>query len=80
MKTKNGHILTFSEKMQISAILCFATCDWFCPMTSQICLALLQKGEKQCLIDLICGDPAIESNILGSDKLGEFYLRFGQHF
>ena len=36
MKTKNGHILTFSEKMQISAILCFATCDWFCPMTSQI--------------------------------------------
>ena len=34
MKTKNGHILTFSEKMQISAILCFATCDWFCPMTS----------------------------------------------
>ena len=34
MKTKNGHILTFSEKMQISAILRFATCDWFCPMTS----------------------------------------------
>ena len=34
MKTKNGHILTFSEKMQISAILCFITCDWFCPMTS----------------------------------------------
>ena len=22
--------------MQISAILCFATCDWFCPMTSHI--------------------------------------------
>ena len=38
MKTKNGHILTFSEKMQISAILCFATCDWFCPMTSHIYL------------------------------------------
>ena len=36
MNTKNGHILTFSEKMQISAILCFATCDWFCPMTSQM--------------------------------------------
>ena len=36
MKTKNGHILTFSEKMQFSAILCFATCDWFCPMTSHI--------------------------------------------
>ena len=36
MKTKNEHILTFSEKMQISAILCFATCDWFCPMTSHI--------------------------------------------
>ena len=35
MKTKNGHFLTLSEKMQISAILCFATCDWFCPMTSQ---------------------------------------------
>ena len=36
MKTKNGHILTFSEKMQISAILRFATCDWFCPMTSHL--------------------------------------------
>ena len=36
MKTKNGNILTFSEKMQISAILCFTTCDWFCPMTSQL--------------------------------------------
>ena len=36
MKTKNGHILTFSEKMQISAILCFATCDWFCPMMSHM--------------------------------------------
>ena len=22
--------------MQISAILCFATCDWFCPMMSHI--------------------------------------------
>ena len=36
MKTKNGHILTFSEKLQISAILCFATCDWFCPMMSHL--------------------------------------------
>ena len=36
MKTKYEHILTFSEKMQISAILCFATCDWFCLMTSHI--------------------------------------------
>ena len=36
MKTKNGQILTFSENMQFSAILCFATCDWFCPMTSHI--------------------------------------------
>ena len=36
MKTKNGHILTFSDKMQISAILCRATCDWFCPMTSHV--------------------------------------------
>ena len=42
MKTKNGHILTFSEKMQISAILCFATCDWFCPMTSHIYFLLMQ--------------------------------------
>ena len=41
MKTKNGHILTFSEKMQISAISCFATCDWFCPMTSQIYFLIL---------------------------------------
>ena len=36
METKNGHILTFSDKMQICAVSCFATCDWFCPMTSQI--------------------------------------------
>ena len=36
MKTKNGDIFTFSEKMQISEILCFATCDSFCPMTSQV--------------------------------------------
>ena len=47
MKTKNGHILTFSEKMQISAILCFATCDWFCPMTSQMyMLIVLLVAEK----------------------------------
>ena len=26
----------FQKKMQISAILCFATCDWFCPMTSHV--------------------------------------------
>ena len=49
MKTKNGHILTFSEKMQISAISCFATCDWFCPMTSQLSLVfqlfLLYNGN-----------------------------------
>ena len=36
MKTKNGHILTFSVKMQITAVSCSATCDWFCPMTSQM--------------------------------------------
>ena len=36
MKTKNGHILTFSDKLQISALLCCATCDWFCQMTSHI--------------------------------------------
>ena len=35
MKTKNGNILTFSDKMQISAILCFL-CDWFCPMMSHL--------------------------------------------
>ena len=54
MKTKNGHILTVSHKMQICAVPCFATCDWFCPMTSQITTnyilhakPLLQKAEKQ---------------------------------
>ena len=36
MKTKNGHILTFSDTLQISAHLCFAACDWFCPMMSQL--------------------------------------------
>ena len=34
METKNGHILTFLDTMQICAVSCFATCDWFCPMTS----------------------------------------------
>ena len=46
MKTKNGHILTFSKKMQISAILCFATCDWFCPMTSHILPFNNEKTHK----------------------------------
>ena len=41
METRNGHILTFSDKMQICAVSCFATCDWFCPMTSQMCM----KGD-----------------------------------
>ena len=36
MKTENGHILTFSDKMQICAVSCFVTCDWFCPMTSHM--------------------------------------------
>ena len=41
MKTKNGHILTFSDKMQISVLSCCATCDWFCPMTSHILFNIL---------------------------------------
>ena len=33
--------------MIISAILCFATCDWFCPMTSHIFInADVQCSEK----------------------------------
>ena len=28
METKNGHILTFSDKMQICAVSCFATCGF----------------------------------------------------
>ena len=43
MKTKNGHILTVSHKMQICAVSCFATCDWFFPMTSQILFDLLRS-------------------------------------
>ena len=81
MKTKNGHILTFSEKMQISAILCLATCDWFCPMTSQISSFHAQA--------LHCGDPISISeteDALNSRQNGkspgndglpkEFYLHF----
>ena len=30
MKTKNNIFFTFLDKMQFSAILCFATYDWFC--------------------------------------------------
>ena len=50
MKTKNGHILIFSDKMQICAFLCFATCDWFCPMTSHKSLVInpsVGKSYKQ---------------------------------
>ena len=52
MKTKNGHIFTFSEKMQISAILCFATCDWFCPMMSHMCDKISKKSVTcpRCLL------------------------------
>ena len=46
MKTKNEHILTFSEKMQISAILCLTTCDWFRPMTSQMLNTASLKAEN----------------------------------
>ena len=53
MKTKNGHILTFSEKMQISAILRFATCDWFCPMTSQIILCGCRNQRAVGLFDML---------------------------
>ena len=56
MKTKNGHILTFSEKMQISAILCFATCDWFCPMTSHMLYPSdpMQPGPMYFLVPRRC--------------------------
>ena len=50
MKTKNGHILTFSEKMQISAILCFATCDWFCPMTSHLLYFIVKEKDITILL------------------------------
>ena len=36
MKSKNGHILTFSDKMQVCAVSCFAACDWFRPMRSHL--------------------------------------------
>ena len=44
MKTKNGHILTFSDKMQICAVSCFATCDWFCPMMSHNLFLLKEEN------------------------------------
>ena len=36
------------KKMQNSAILCFATCYWFCPMTSHMKMLFLHKklGKK----------------------------------
>ena len=48
--------MTFSEKMQISAILCFATCDWFCPMMSQIwhianSILLVTGGRKEQMLE-----------------------------
>ena len=50
MKTKNGHILTLSEKMQISAILPFETCDRFCPMMSQMGSSVSQITNLNVLI------------------------------
>ena len=73
MKTENGHILTFSEKMQISAILCFATCDWFCPMTSQFrnlgrtyptTRANLQSSGRSAPFNLISGFIILSSYAL----------------
>ena len=48
MKTKNEHILTFSDKMQISTVSCFATCDWFCLMTS-FCLFHMVRFQAKTL-------------------------------
>ena len=45
MKTKNQYILTFSENMHISAILCFATCDWFCSIMSQVVYNISKKDK-----------------------------------
>ena len=51
MKTKNGHILTFSDKMQICTVSCFTTCDWFCPMTSHMMhLIAGTTGLVMCLV------------------------------
>ena len=58
MKTKNGHILTFSEKMQISAFSCCATCDWFCPMTSQICYKTMYPSNFRKNFRLLVCAPA----------------------
>ena len=55
MKTKNGHILTFSYKMQISALLNFATCDWFCPMSSHLTMMLHFVFWLQWLETFYCG-------------------------
>ena len=57
MKTKNGYIFTFSDKMQFCAVSCFATCDWFCPMTSHI----VTKLTCMCIHKIICmADTFIE--------------------
>ena len=47
-----GHILTFSEKKQISAILCFATYDWFCPITSHILYSQVWFGNESLVGEL----------------------------
>ena len=46
METKNGYILTFSDKMQICAVSYFATCDWLCPMTSHIFLPRMRNSVR----------------------------------
>ena len=65
MKTKNGHILTFSDEMQISALLCFATCDWFCPMMSQMSCELFV---------IICKSTKVSFEKLVSVKIIESFI------
>ena len=43
--------------MQISAILCFATCDWFCPMMSHIEAIFIEidKNQMSSLKNIVVG-------------------------
>ena len=48
MKTKITHFLTFLYKMQIFAILCLATYDWFCADGSHLCYLPRDIYYKYC--------------------------------
>ena len=67
MKSKNAHILTFSDKMQVCAVSCFAACDWFCPMRSHL------RDIGTCVSKKLLMHSDVSRNALGDPKNSEMF-------